>query len=297
MNTYRRYSTLLLIAVPTIINFFGVFLVFMHFIVSHGYFNSEWLIFSFFLLVIFLILSIIGPFYIVFELRKVIDYFHNVTIGKADNRELTSRISEVQTLLDGFAQFSDRLQEFHKNLQRTNRHLKARASAIIDVASDAIVGVDADLNVHIWNVAAEKMFGIPASRVVGTEFTQFLPPEQRILHKQAVADFFAHQTEGNSVRYQVIVKNIPGFGVRSDGVQFPVEVTVTQVSQNNLVAFIRDMTEPRKVEEERRTYIQRLECDVAARTQELMNLNRLLRESSRISAAAFDLVSQTKSHG
>lgn len=297
MNTCRKYSILLLIAVPAILSLFGVFVVFIHFMVSHGYFDSEWLIISFFSLVIFIVLSVVGPFYIVSELRKVVDYFHNVTIGKIDNRELTSKISEVQSLLDGFSKFSDRLQEFHKSLQRTNRHLKARASAIIDAASEAIVGVDSDLNVHIWNVAAEKMFGIPANHVLGTDFTQFLPPEQRFFHKEAVADFFARQAEGNSVRYQVIAKDIPGFGVRSNGIQFPVEVTVAQISQNDLVAFIRDMTEQRKIEEERRTYIQRLERDVADRTQELMNLNKMLRESSKISTAAFELISQVKSHG
>jgi PAS domain S-box-containing protein len=297
MNICRKYNILFLIVFPALLSLFGTFTVFIHFMYSHGYFDSELLIISLFLIV-FAIINMIGPFYVVFELQKVVHYFHDVTVGKSDTRKYESKIREIQSLLDGFEQFSSKLQEFHQTLQRTNRHLKARASAIIDAASEAIVGVDSDLKINIWNVAAEKMFGVPESKVLGQEFTQYvLPTEQQILHKRKISEFFSRQAEGHSVRYQVIAKDLTGFGVRVNGVQFPVEVTVCQVSQNDLVAFIRDITERKRIEFERNTYIERLERDVANRTKELESLNKTLRTSSEISTAAFELVSRIKSHG
>lgn len=55
--------------------------------------------------------------------------------------------------------------------------VRARLAAIVDSASDAIVGKDLDGIVQSWNPAAERLFGYSAEEALGHHVAMLLPPD------------------------------------------------------------------------------------------------------------------------
>lgn len=50
---------------------------------------------------------------------------------------------------------------------------------ILQSSADAIVVVDADNRIRTWNEGARRMFGYEAGEVIGSDYSIFIPPEQR----------------------------------------------------------------------------------------------------------------------
>ena len=57
-----------------------------------------------------------------------------------------------------------------------------RAARILMVAEDAIVSIDADQRIILFNLAAEQMFGYRAEEVLGQPLTMLIPPQARATH-------------------------------------------------------------------------------------------------------------------
>ena len=53
----------------------------------------------------------------------------------------------------------------------------ARVGAIVQAAHDAIVGVNVDGTVELWNAAAERLFGYSASEAIGRSVAMLMPPD------------------------------------------------------------------------------------------------------------------------
>src|SRR2546425_5091378 len=104
------------------------------------------------------------------------------------------------------------------------RASEARLKAIIDAALDAVITMDGDGVVLSWSPQAERVFGWPASEVVGrTLSTTIIPPRYRDAHERGLARFLA-SGEG-----PVLNQRIEITGLRRDGREIPVELTITPV--------------------------------------------------------------------
>jgi len=130
------------------------------------------------------------------------------------------------------------------------RTSEARLKAIIDAALDAVITIDGDGMVRSWSLQAERVFGWPASEVVGRRLSStIIPPRYREAHERGLAHFLA-SGEG-----PVLNRRIEITGLRRDGQEIPVELTITPVRLEGawlFSAFVRDISE-RKVVEQRRT--------------------------------------------
>jgi two-component system, cell cycle sensor histidine kinase and response regulator CckA len=130
------------------------------------------------------------------------------------------------------------------------RTSEARLKAIIDAALDAVITIDGDGVVRSWSLQAERVFGWPASEVVGRRLsTTIIPPRYREAHERGLAHFLA-SGEG-----PVLNRRIEITGLRRDGQEIPVELTITPVRLEGawlFSAFVRDISE-RKLVEQRRT--------------------------------------------
>jgi two-component system cell cycle sensor histidine kinase/response regulator CckA len=103
---------------------------------------------------------------------------------------------------------------------------EARLSAIIQSADAAVVIVEADGRVSLFNPAAERMFGCPAAAAAGRPLDDFLPPARA---GQPVGDRPA--------------------GRRADGQTFPVETSVALTSAGGrsfCTLMVRDVTEQKR---------------------------------------------------
>src|SRR5205823_1557916 len=131
------------------------------------------------------------------------------------------------------------------------RASEARLTAIIDAALDAVVTMDGDGLVRSWSPQAERVFGWPASEAVGRKLSStIIPPRYRDAHERGLARFLA-SGEG-----PVLNQRIEITGLRRDGREIPVELTITPVRLEGawlFSAFVRDISERKLVEQRRAT--------------------------------------------
>lgn len=143
-----------------------------------------------------------------------------------------------------------------------------------EAALDAIIVIDNEGKVSYWNKAAEKIFGYSSEEVRGEELHMVVTPQR--YHEAYKEGFrrFKETGEGYAVG-----KTLEMEGVRKDGTEFPVELSVSAVKLKGewcAIGILRDITERKHAEEEIKRHRTNLEEEVKERTNELKNLNEQL---------------------
>ena len=116
-----------------------------------------------------------------------------------------------------------------------------RLEGIIATAPDAIVSADIDGRVLRFNAAAEAMFGVAATDMMGEPLDRLLPASLRERHRQHLRDFAAGPDAARAVgRTSNVV------GVRGDGSTFPIEASVFRTTVDGETVFsaiLRDVSQ------------------------------------------------------
>jgi len=119
---------------------------------------------------------------------------------------------------------------------------------ILDTVLDAVVVMDRAGIVRAWNHHAEAIFGWTAEEAIGRDLGELIvPPALREAHHRGLARF---NEEGVA---RVLDTRLELAGVRRDGSEIPVELSITLVSREGrdaFVGFLRDLTERRRAEQE-----------------------------------------------
>jgi len=122
-----------------------------------------------------------------------------------------------------------------------------RRQALLDSALDCIISIDDKRRIIEFNVAAERTFHIRRSAALGRDLAEtILPVRLRETHGQAWFDSSA------SAGLDMIGSRFEILCVRSDGTEFPAEVTVsrTAIETNSIYTiYVRDITARRRAEE------------------------------------------------
>jgi PAS domain S-box-containing protein len=129
------------------------------------------------------------------------------------------------------------------------REIQDRLEGIIVSAMDAIIAIDEDQRIVVFNAAAEKMFGCRSQDAIGTRIDRFIPERFRVTHKSDVARF---GESGMTNRVMGESRNL--WAVRTDGQEFPIESSISQIQlgKNKLfTVIIRDISERRQAQEAR----------------------------------------------
>jgi PAS domain S-box-containing protein len=143
----------------------------------------------------------------------------------------------------------------------------ARLDALIASAMDAIISIDGNQRIVLFNPAAERMFGIPARQALGENISRFLPEHARAAHARHVEHF---GKTGATARRMGALGEISG--LRANGEEFPIEASISRVEVNDGTLFtviLRDITERKQVEAKLQAYADILEKTVAERTADL----------------------------
>jgi PAS domain S-box-containing protein len=134
-------------------------------------------------------------------------------------------------------------------LQRLNIELQlseARFSGILDIASDAIISIDAHQRITLFNQAAEKVFGYTADEALGQPLDLLLPQRFVTPHHQHVSNF--KERNGNTRR---MGERSEIFGRRKDGTEFAAEASISKLEvagEKIFTAFLRDITDRKQAE-------------------------------------------------
>lgn len=122
----------------------------------------------------------------------------------------------------------------------------ARLSAIIDSAMDAILSVDEEQHIVVFNRAAEQMFRLSRAEALGEPLDRFIPPRYRKSHGEHVRRFGETGVTSRTMGHVGVLS-----ALRADGEEFPIEATISQVmaaGQKVFTVLIRDVTERVRLE-------------------------------------------------
>ena len=117
----------------------------------------------------------------------------------------------------------------------------ARLDAIVRSAMDAIITVDRDQRIVLFNAAAERMFGCSAGEVLGGPLDRFVPERFRASHHLHIGRFATTGETSRRMGQQTAL-----WALRTDGTEFPIEASISQVTvgdQKLLTVILRDVTE------------------------------------------------------
>jgi PAS domain S-box-containing protein len=155
-------------------------------------------------------------------------------------------IMSDQGRLIGFSKVTRDTTE-RRRIEQAMKEEEARLAAVIGSAMDAVITVDENQRITLFNPAAEKMFGYRPERVLGRSLEQLIPERFRTDHASHIRNF----TQTNVTRRQMGAL-IPIYGLRSNGEEFPIEASISQAhigGQVILSVILRDISERNRVEE------------------------------------------------
>jgi PAS domain S-box-containing protein len=115
-----------------------------------------------------------------------------------------------------------------------------RLAAILDLAEDAVISVDAGQRIVLFNHGAARIFGYQPAEVIGRPLDLLLPERYRARHRGHI-EAFGHEP-GQSRRMH---ERREIWGLRKDGSEFPAEASISKVdvgSERRYNVFLRDVT-------------------------------------------------------
>ena len=125
---------------------------------------------------------------------------------------------------------------------------EGRYRSLVETAVDAIISIDSDGNIILWNHSAESMFGYRAHEVMGKPLGFLMPERYREAHQEAI------QRVLSTGKSNIIGQTLELAGLRRAHGEFPLELSVAKWGARDAVFFtavIRDISERKRVEEER----------------------------------------------
>ncbi len=155
-----------------------------------------------------------------------------------------------------------------KRAERLGLEHDARLDALVSSAMDAIVSLDEDQRVTLFNPAAERMFRCNADDALGTDFSRFIAEQHREAQREHIAEFVR---SGLPSQRLGVVGDLRG--VRAGGDEFPLEASISQctLQRRQLITLIlRDSSERRRAEDERLKFLSQIQ-----QTQKLESLGVL----------------------
>jgi PAS domain S-box-containing protein len=152
--------------------------------------------------------------------------------------------------------------------------------AFFELAPDGIIVADSAGRIRHVNHQTEVLFGYDRTELVGSAVETLLPPRLSTIHEQHRARYVA------APHTRPMGTNLDLSGLRKDGSEFPVEVSLSPLQTESellVIAIVRDVTERTRIQHERIEQAERLRMQ-----SELINAAHdaiLVRDpSSRITA-------------
>ena len=134
-----------------------------------------------------------------------------------------------------------------REVQRRLRETLTRFHKIVEISEDAIVSIDTDGTLIIFNRGAERMFGCSASEALGHKLDLLIPERFHGAHGGHLARFAAGMRDAKRMgeRREVVAR-------RRNGEEFPVEASILRFDvdgRTEMTAVLRDVSQRVKAEQ------------------------------------------------
>lgn len=152
------------------------------------------------------------------------------------------------------------------------------ARSALDAAPDAMIIIDDSGVIRYANRQVSGVFGFPHDELIGKPVECLLPERFRDRHPPL------RQAYIRNVRIRPMGAGLSLFGRRSDGTEFPVEISLSPIDDDGrllVAAAIRDVTERKRVEAELEAQLEDMRRlrEMSTRLVEAADLQRMLEEN------------------
>ena len=136
--------------------------------------------------------------------------------------------------------------QIDETLKSTIMESERRLQAIIQSAVDAIITVDGQQRIVLFNAAAQQIFRCQAGEAIGADIGRFV--RGHLFEAQAG---YSAAPEDAGAPMRRIGQHLALIGVRADGAEFPIDASVSRVQLRDAglyIVILRDVTESKQVE-------------------------------------------------
>jgi rsbT co-antagonist protein RsbR len=186
-----------------------------------------------------------------FEHGDVRDHEMTLTTRNGAKRTIAwnsvNRFDQDGTLIEAVG-FGNDITE-RKRAEQELRASQARFAGIVNLSKDAIILIDTNQRITLFNAGAEGMFGFAADEVLGQPLDILMPPDLVAPHARHVREFAASADLMRPMEKRSILTVY-----RRDGSRFPAEATISKLEINGeqvMTVWLRDITHRKRAEEER----------------------------------------------
>lgn len=160
----------------------------------------------------------------------------------------------------------------HKQINELLKENEARFRNLVESATDAIILADTHGKIILWNKGAANLFLHTEEEILGQSLSILMPDQYRDAHQKRLAEI-------SSGKYNVIRKIVEFKGLRKDGTEFPLELSLAEWDTEKGKFFsgiVRDITE-RKIAECDRIENERMEYASKAKSEFIASMSHELR--------------------
>jgi PAS domain S-box-containing protein len=190
------------------------------------------------------------------RVRRLVEATGELARGNLQARvglKTTDELGEIARAVDGMAEkLSSQVQTLQseiaerKQAEKALEENRALMRGIIESAMDAIISVDGEQRIVLFNAAAEQMFGCPAVEATGQPLERFIPARFHDAHRQHVNQFGQTRVTKRTMAALGAI-----YGLRRSGEEFPAEASISQTGEGArklYTVILRDISERRCAE-------------------------------------------------
>ena len=188
----------------------------------------------------------------------------NVLSGAIEKQHMeTSLLIVKETLENKVVERTAELVEMNKRLQleleqtqRAQEKLRdsqAQFAGIVDIADDAIISIDSNQRITLFNQGAEKIFGYSVSEVLGKPLDILLPEGSVAAHRHHVADFGKSLNSARKMGERREIK-----GRRKDKSEFPAEASISKLKLGEKIVYtvyLQDVSNRKQIERMKNEFV------------------------------------------
>ncbi len=163
------------------------------------------------------------------------------------NEELELRVAERTAELMFVNQHLQIELEQHKRTQVALETSQKRFSGILSIADDAIIAIDGDHNITLFNQGAERIFGYRGDEILGKPLALLLPPRFVHAHDRHIYNFSRSQAAARRMGERQEI-----YGRRKDGTEFAAEASISKLDLEMgpiCTVILRDISDRKHIEQ------------------------------------------------
>jgi len=195
---------------------------------------------------------------------------HNLELEalKAGGDCFLSKTANKETFITNVISHSQRSKELHAAFDRLKKD-EVRFQAVSHSSSDAIITLNQDGLIILWNEGAENIFGYQSIEVIGQSIEIIIPQQHQEKHKKGFEKLISNNSELNkhSIETEAFTKSKKLVSI---------ELTYTEWLSGNdrfFTSIIRDTTQRKKIENELKNQQENLKAIVSNSAEGIITID------------------------